>query len=422
MSSVDYFHKLQERLGHTRDVDPKTLATDEIAKLGRALGEEHRLIGGGMNASGKQQQVQMKIMEFQQEHPGLEQQLKDATDIAIKCRTVGYGLQQDPPSDKKRRLGLRDEQWVMQREVASFADHYEGQLRKLWLLYADWIAREIHHYAGHDMEVGMWIGRLKQEFEKRLPGYKEKSIEELIEENAMSDEEFDRFFGDLETDEEDYQYSDAEIAMEVMEDHLRETQTRYQLLDISYQRLERIALGQEEASAEQIKALRQQIDENDELTILEYQDQLAGLVREVNEKFDRNLKLLAAQGQLEGEEIDLYFNGPHPRVNLAMRYGEDLMGRPKWRVAIKKHQGGNKYLIKRLTPPHNEYEIGLGFSDDDNHFFTFTFFNKRWGRKWMYAEQELGPPKSQLNRMRTYELIEVHHKINAHFEKKGPER
>ena len=40
----------------------------------------------------------------------------------------------------------------------------------------------------------------------------------------------------------------------------------------------------------------------------------------------------------------------------------------------------------------------------------------------MYAEQELGPPKSQLNRMRTYELIEVHHKINAHFEKKGPER
>ena len=42
MSSVDYFHKLQQRVGHTRDDDPKELSTEGLGNLGRALNEEYR--------------------------------------------------------------------------------------------------------------------------------------------------------------------------------------------------------------------------------------------------------------------------------------------------------------------------------------------------------------------------------------------
>ena len=72
MSSVDYFNKLQERVGHHRNDDPKELTTDDLVTLGRALAEEHRFITGGMNASGKMEQVLMQIMAFQNDHPSLE--------------------------------------------------------------------------------------------------------------------------------------------------------------------------------------------------------------------------------------------------------------------------------------------------------------------------------------------------------------
>ena len=65
----------------------------------------------------------------------LEHQIEQAKDLGIKVRTIGYGLQSDPPAEK-RRLGLRDEQG-RSSDRAGFAEEYDGQLKKLLLLYAD---------------------------------------------------------------------------------------------------------------------------------------------------------------------------------------------------------------------------------------------------------------------------------------------
>ena len=75
------------------------------------------------------------------DHTAIKDQLWAAKDLASKCLTAGYRLQRNPPSDKKKRIGLRDEYWIMQRQVAAIADGYEGDLKKLWLLYVDWMAR-----------------------------------------------------------------------------------------------------------------------------------------------------------------------------------------------------------------------------------------------------------------------------------------
>ena len=351
MSSVDYFNKLQERVGHHRNDDPKELTTDDLVTLGRALAEEHRFITGGMNASGKMEQVLMQIMAFQNDHPSLEHQIEQAKDLGIKVRTIGYGLQSDPPADKKRRLGLRDEQWLIQRQVAGFAAEYEGQLKKLWLLYADWMAREIHHYAGHEMELGLWVGRLRSEFEKRQPGYKPKTMEEIIEENAMSPEDFEAMFGD--EDEEDWELSDADIAMEVLEDQLRESQLSRNLLQYSYDRLERIALGKEKANEEEILALRQAQYELSE----EKHD-----TRTYKINFIENLELLK-QMRPEGHtlSVNVRSRNDHFKRDLCLRYGIALE-RDVYRFHVNRLSHLNNYYGHFEGHKNTEVIIGLNIN------------------------------------------------------------
>ena len=118
VSSVDYFHKLQQRFGHTKDDDPKEASTEELRNLGRTLNEEYRQIVGGMNASGKMNQVEIKITAMQPDDTAIKDQLWAVKDLASKCRTVVYGLQMSPPSDKTERIRLQAESWLMQRRVA----------------------------------------------------------------------------------------------------------------------------------------------------------------------------------------------------------------------------------------------------------------------------------------------------------------
>ena len=73
---------------------------------------------GGMNASGKMNQVEIKITAMHPDDTAIKDQLWAVKDLASKCRTVGYGLQMNPPSDKTERISLQDESWIMQRRVA----------------------------------------------------------------------------------------------------------------------------------------------------------------------------------------------------------------------------------------------------------------------------------------------------------------
>ena len=123
------------------DDESKELSSEGLRNLGRALNEEYRQIVGGMNVSGKMNQIEIKITAMHPDDTAIKEQLWAAKDLASKCRTIGYGLQMNPPSEKKKRVGLRDECWIMRRQVAAIADEYEGYAKKLWLLYADWMAR-----------------------------------------------------------------------------------------------------------------------------------------------------------------------------------------------------------------------------------------------------------------------------------------
>ena len=403
MTSIHYFAKLEQKLGHSRNDDVTTLSDHELVELGKAVAAEYRLIdSGGPNSALAVTRAMQDIEKAMSDDP--DKDVETATEYALNIRNIGYNLAHVGVAKPEDRRSLREECWHFWRRILVIEEKYEGELGDLWHTYADMVHREIHYWSGHFDRLNIWLHSLQNEFKKRQPGYEEPKVEQ------MSDEDFaalsEAFFDD------DYEYDEKDAYIDNMEDAFREQQQSRFLLEKLKGRAERLLVEQHEET----ESLREDLKKSQSLTVLEYEDQLNGLVREVNDKFARNLRLLDEQEPLEGKTIEMYFNGPHPRVGLALRYGEDLRKAAKWSLKILKRINGNKFLVEQTSPPHQKYEVGLGFDDKDNHFFCFTFFNRRWGRKWMEAEQRIGPRKADQNGLPTYKLIQYHNTINKHFE------
>lgn len=168
----------------------------------------------------------------------------------------------------------------------------------------------------------------------------------------------------------------------------------------------------EKQTKNEIAGLRASLDEAQAFSIMAYEDQLAGLKREVNEEWKANVDRLGDEGDLEGKTFTVYFNGRHPFESLATRYRENLGGVPNWKVLCKRHEVGNLYIIVKETDPDKEYLIALG-KDNVNHVFAFSFFSKV-GKKWIEEEQKhIGATDKK--KLTAYDLFQVYDKVSAKF-------
>lgn len=167
-----------------------------------------------------------------------------------------------------------------------------------------------------------------------------------------------------------------------------------------------------QGAAKETLSLKARLDEAQGFALAAYEDQLAGLVREVNEEWKANVDRLGEEGDLEGKTFTVYFKGRHPFESLAKRYRENLGGVPNWKVLCKRHEVGNIYTVVKETDPDKEYLIALG-KDDVNHVFAFSFFSK-FGKKWINEEQKhIGATDNK--KLTAYDLFQVYDKVSAKF-------
>jgi len=173
-----------------------------------------------------------------------------------------------------------------------------------------------------------------------------------------------------------------------------------------------------QGAAKETLSLKARLDEAQGFALAAYEDQLAGLVREVNEEWKANVDRLGDEGDLEGKKFTVYFNGRHPFESLAKRYRENLGGVPNWKVLCKRHEVGNIYTIVKETDPDKEYLIALG-KDNVNHVFAFSFFSKV-GKKWI--DEEKKHLKATDTKLTAFDLFQVYDKVSAVFEAKKKAR
>ncbi len=165
----------------------------------------------------------------------------------------------------------------------------------------------------------------------------------------------------------------------------------------------------------QLRKKDQALHEMQTLSLLEYIDQLEGLVREINADWKEDVKRLDAEGDLIGKQIDVYINGAHPRETFAIRCREDLGTTAKWRVVVKKKFGFNKYLVQQDFSPHKKYLMCLG-KDKKNHIFAFSFLST-FGYDWADTETKLHDTGaiswSSIRGMSTQQRYKVHDQIKT---------
>ena len=145
------------------------------------------------------------------------------------------------------------------------------------------------------------------------------------------------------------------------------------------------------------------------LSLLEYIDQLEGLVFEINEDWKANVARLDAEGDLIGKEIEVYFKGPHPKETFGYRCRENLGNTPKWKVTVRDKQGTNKYLVRQNFAPYKDYLMALG-KDEVQHIFAFNYLSKK-GKQWFDAEKALAVPRWKIRKMSLEELYQYHDDI-----------
>lgn len=246
VSDIHYFKKLQERLGHKHTDDPKKLALKKLVALGKAVNEEYDLICGGQSNE-EMKELILERIKGRQDDGTYEEQRTFALEKNKAVNNIGYHLSMgDGPDTHEQRKELRDEMWFMQRQLLDIANEHDGDLRQMWLDFADQVARSAHYYENNDGAVASWLSKLRNEFKRRQPGYVEPTIEDF----ATSFEDMD--FDDIEEPE----FTDEQVEIMYLEDAIRQRDQRYDVLNTLYKRLERIALGKEKASEEEILSLR----------------------------------------------------------------------------------------------------------------------------------------------------------------------
>lgn len=414
MSGIHYFTELQQRLGVGHKDDPSTLSDEALLTLGRAVAKEHGAINsGGPSSSSAVEKHHKKLVAAIPEDT--DKNVKRAYDLSFKIRQIGYSLIQ-VHVQKDQRQGLLDECWHMHSQIVSIAAEYDGDLRALWDEFADYVKREVHWWSGHFDALNIWLSRLRSEHEKRQPGYKEKTIEQMIEEDGG--------FGVEEDFEDEYEdYDDADGYIDMLHEQLHERDNSQLLLKHSYDRLERIALGKEKASETEILKMR---EDHQNITSGKY-------VNNAKWKPDdkENIRLLTQVAKPEGHSFPIHYkNNHHFMRNLILRYGIDITHRHSigfncTRLAwannywgtIRGYEDKGEVIIALWVNQQNKGEarnVDLESDDAYDYFYDYnfdaksTFIAKQHGDRFLELERKHAPLSADFTGYSPEQLMKAH--------------
>lgn len=397
--SVDtYFAELQKALDAKSSDDLTQLSTDRLAFVGTAVGQELDRIGLHEEMTDVKLATKLQEIEKLMDVKTFTTESEYVKDIIHKINQIGYSVRHGEfINHKEDAPGLKAEQIYFLSLIEKVAEKYEGEVQDKWNEYANIVLVRIHQWLGHAQHLNLWYHHLKKEFKTRQPGYEEKTLEEQMEtdSNGFIIDDDDWF----NNGEPDYTPSDDEIQIEHLTEAIHERDQMLAIDRIKYDRLARVA--QEKLTDEQ------------KLSIADYQDQLDGLIEEVNENWNANVDRLDAEGDLKGRVFSVYFNSVHPQQTLRMRYKQDLAGTAQWRIKVLERLKGNKFRVEQDFEPRQQYLMCLG-KDDRNHIFAYNFLSFK-GMKWKDAEDAVGPPKSKINQMTKEQLYEYYDKIDNYI-------
>jgi len=430
---VSYFAGLEKRFGHPRNVDPKTLSDEELVTLGKALNQESKLVFGGGSTMIIKAQLLSTIRELQDDPEDCET-IDRAINIATKLSNIGYNMVHEGADTREQNILLIDEMWVLQKQVVAIAEEHEGDLRQKWLEYAGVLRKEIHHWCNHDVRLHEWLSGLRTEFQKRQPGYKEKTIQEIMEEEAAEAAATQAWIDAMDEEEEPEPYTDEEIMEMMHEEEIRGLQQRYAILQTLYDRMERIALGEEEASREQILALR---EDNRNITSDKYTNNADW---RPNDR--ENIRLLTQVAKPEGHTFTIYYKKSHFHFtrNLCLRYGINITHRQQIAFHCTRLAWANNYwgyiegfedkgevIISLWLSKQNKGDAKVpDFESDDAYDYFFDYYNanaktaliaKQHGDRYLELERKIAPLNADFTGYTTEQLLEKHKLIMAELHK-----
>lgn len=431
MTSITYFEDLQKRLGHHYKEDPTTYSLEELVKLGKALTAELDLIYYGKSHSMKQAQL-LQDLEKLQTDGSFEEDKEVAKNLDDKTNGIGYMLVHVGADTKQQERQLREEMWFLYHELLKLPEKHEGKIKELWSEYALNVRRNIHYWNNETDTMVGWVHQLRDEFKKRQPGYKEKTLEEQMEEDGLllSDEDFLRMVE--EDGAADHNYTDHELEIMGLEDALHERDGSIMLLRSLYDRLERITLSDKELTDEQREEIERLRQSAREITSDKY-------INHTNWRTDdkENIRLLTQIAKPEGKSIVVLYTtkkgdkttrNQHFLRNLILRYGIDLMDSKRDRLifnckrlawannyvgTIKGYEDKGEVIISLWVNGQNKGEGDVpDFESDDawDYFFDAqtTLVARQHGDRYLELERKYAPFNADYRGYDRYDLMKAH--------------
>lgn len=419
MTSVTYFKDLQDRLGHHHKEDPSTYTLEELVTLGKALNAEMKIIGRNGDHRLKQK-VLLQEIEALQTDGSFEADKEQAELLDSKADRIGYSLVHVGTNTKEQARHLREEMWVFYHELLKISEKHDGELKDKWAEFAHNVRVVIHSWNNETDTIGLWLHHLRKEFEKRQPGYVEKTLDEEMEEDAMSNDEFEMLFAQDDPDEPIY--TDHEIEVMELENQLHDYQQRVEMFSSLYDRLQRITLSNEATTAEQRVEIEKLNQSARDITSDKYVNKSDWRLTD-----KENIRLLTEIAKPEGHSFPVHYRGNHHFMrNLILRYGINITNRDRMtfnctRLAwannywgtIKDYEDRGEIIISLWVGKQNKGEGGVpDFESDDawDYFFETktTLVAKQHGDRFLELERKYAPLSADHRRYSNEDLMKAH--------------
>ena len=428
----DYLIHLQETLGHYIKHDPSPLSNAELVKLGKAVLAEFKRLDVKNTKEMCDINAQMVIQKIEK---AVEQSTnpKDAEDYAVqkefvdktvgKIDTIGYTTQMGMGvQGRQQHIELRAEMYFQLSEIREIPNHYEGIFKTLWTEYYTEACKRVHYWQEHETTVGRWLTELQGEYGKRQPGYvappEPTGFENMTAEDFWTDDD----------EANEPEMTDADMHIDHLEEILREYQASASVMSIRYDRLERIALGEVEASKEEILKMR---TDHQNITSNKYVNNASW---KWNDK--ENIRLLTQVAKPEGHSFPIHFRGNnHFKRNLCLRYGINITNRESivfncTRLAwannywgtIRGFEDKSEVIISLWVNRQNkgEGEVPDFFSDEAwDYFFDAktTVIAKQHGDEFLALERKYAPLSADFTGYHVEQLLEQHKLIMGELNK-----
>jgi hypothetical protein len=393
-----YWVDLEEALGATPKTKTEELSDDALLTLGKAVVRESKRLNHPEEAA--KLELHRSFQEIEKEQPTevIKEDKETILELVDKIADVAYLLRHEMSQKDPAYPELRAETYHWLREIVLLTEKYQDtKFADLWKAVAISCTDYTQCWRGDTWYLRTWAAGLRDEWDKRQPGYAEREAQRRKDYKEWNPDELaDALEGHFDGYPDDYDHD-----KEMLEDAYRESQHTVRVLQSLLNRYDRI--------------MPERIAKAEGYDLAVYQDQLLGLVEQVNEEWANNVDRLIGEGDVVGAEVTVYFNGPHPKQTLAKRYREDLQGAANWKMVVKKKVKGNTYVLKNVITS-KEYLMCIG-KDKRGHIFAYNFLSFE-GQDWIDAERAISPPTSQDSKKKTYDFYQVYDKCKAYCEEK----